>query len=326
MKALLVLSVLVPVSLLVTFRLTGVLAGPQKPQKPESITAEAVEWSQERPADTVRINDSVVNDYTGGGVSVELRASLDQYLVGFGYGGRSYIDIALSGNASVLNGSVETARVVLSDRDKSTQVNAPNSDLWTMRNLTISDLASEGTDDYKLVNDTKAYLTFATVNRPSDVFFKLFVDWILSSPSNQSDSLDAALELTYRSGEAYETLVLPLRLNLVAYNNNSFETAMEIHDGNYTRLYIGGADVSDYYKVYRVAGQRIKVSADSSAWRPSALFTMYLYDPQRNPMASATSIPRWVQSIEFTTNSTGYWYIEVRHDYVDGLYSLGVSQ
>ena len=54
------LSIIVPVSLLATFRLTGVLP---EPPKPETITVETVSWNMSRPSDFTTVDERVENVY-----------------------------------------------------------------------------------------------------------------------------------------------------------------------------------------------------------------------------------------------------------------------
>jgi len=321
-----ILSIVVPIGLLTALRLTGFVAGPLEP---ESFTVRTVEWIQERPVGYVRINDTVQNIYRDGNLSAAFNITVEDYGVSSLFGGSDLVSLTVIGTASVPDGSVEMARVVFREDFEPSEVR-----FWflhfdsTLRNLSFSDYAATDLSESKLTDDTKAFVTFVGENTPSNVYFRFMALWVLRSPSNQSHSLKVALELTYRAGQAYERVILPVKLDLLIDDNNSFETATEIQDGNYTRLYIGGTDVHDYYKVYRVEGQRIQVSADSSAWLREAVpfFTLYLCDPQQNPTAAANQYPKYVQNLEFIANSTGYWYIEVRNDGSGGFYSLGVSQ
>jgi hypothetical protein len=55
------LSIMIPVGLLATFRLTGVL---EEPPTPEIITTETVKWSMQRPAETIfEIGETIENSY-----------------------------------------------------------------------------------------------------------------------------------------------------------------------------------------------------------------------------------------------------------------------
>ncbi len=334
MKVFFILSIVAPIGLLTAFRVTGLIPGSSVSEYPEYLRVDAVNWVQERPASYVLFNDTVTNRYVDRDLTSEFRLVVDRYNDYNFYLSRPSLSVILSGSASVPDGWVESSRVVFSEHG-STQVgifaNFNSASEIEVKNLTVIDLADGVYNDNenKLANDTKAYVTFSAVNRPNRVYFWLYADWIIQTPMNQSHSLDAVLEFTYRSGQIYDTVALPIRLDFVGDNNNTFETAIEINAGNHTRFYIGGSDVRDFYKIYCLAGQRIKVAADSSPWLSFGGvpdFTLYIYDPQRNPIAAADQHPYYVQNIELTTNSTGYWYIEVRNDSSAGFYSLVISQ
>ncbi len=332
MKAFFILSIVAPISLMTAFRLTGLVAGPMEPVEPRTFTVEPVEWVQERPVSMIGIKDTVQNVYQNGNLLVVFNVIVDDFDYTSLYGGSDVVSVIAVGTADIHGGSVETARVVFRESFKPSEVHFGALPAFlhdsTLRNLSFSEYAATDLFESKLTNDTKAFLTVVGENTPDTIYFSFPAKWVLRSASNQSHSLEAALELTYRTELASERVILPIKIDLLVDDNNSFETAAEIKDGNYTRLYIGGADVRDYYKVHRTAGQQIRLSADSSAWLWEAVpyFTLYLYDPQQNQMAAADQHPHYMQRLEFLANSTGYWYIEVRIDGSGGFYSLVISQ
>jgi len=172
----------------------------------------------------------------------------------------------------------------------------------------------------------KAFMSLEGINRPKSVHFDGIVHWILRSPQNKTHSMEIATELVYHNGTAYKKVVQPFQLKIGPDDNDSFETAKEIHEGYYPKLYIGpeDGDKKDYYKIYAAQGQRIKITANATSIT-APFFVLYLYDPEQN-FVFASEREDHVQTIDFVVNSTGFWFIEIRIYASHGFYSIGVNQ
>jgi hypothetical protein len=102
---------------------------------------------------------------------------------------------------------------------------------------------------------------------------------------------------------------------------NSRDQALAISSGSGTG-YLDSTDTNDYYKVNVTSGGQISaILAPPSG----SDFDLYLYDPNGSQVASSTLSGSQTDTINYTTTSTGDWYIRVYRYSGDGTYSLQVS-
>lgn len=334
-KPLTLLSIIVPVSLLVSFRLTGILSGPEGPVTiAETITLETVKWELERPYSHIHIRESVRGFYEK---EIKLSQEIliyDYHTESWGYGGSDYVVLIINVTAALQAGFVNNVNITFREDYENSEIHFFEVQAWPMfyshvENLSIIDYAH-----HLLGSDLKAFMELAGVNQPKSVHFDGIVHWILCNQKNKTRLMEIATELVYYNGTAYTKVVQTFQLKIAPDGNDSFDTAQEIREGYYTRLYIGPSDVGDirdYYKIYVAKGQSIKVYVNGTAWswsilhNPAPDFGLYLYDPERNLVVAKES-RSYFEIIDVVANSTGFWFIEVRILENLGFYSLSVNQ
>jgi hypothetical protein len=76
MASLTLLSIMLPISLLATFRLTGVI---QEPPTPQIITVETVSWNMSRPSNYIILDVLGRNHYSDDIVSVNFSINIVTY-------------------------------------------------------------------------------------------------------------------------------------------------------------------------------------------------------------------------------------------------------
>jgi hypothetical protein len=194
-----------------------------------------------------------------------------------------------------------------------------------MQGFSIADMRNGVRDSFIVLEGT---------GHPETVSFRVPVYWILSSPGNQTHQLGVVSEIVYFNGSVFKKVVQPFQFRLIGDNNNSFDTADEIHEGFHPRFSLGpsGGDPRDYYRINLTQGERLRVTVDARTWtwprslNPAPYFTVHIYDPARNPGVAEEGRSDVFKSIDFVADSSGFWFIEVRLDGSLGFYSLGVNQ
>lgn len=175
-----------------------------------------------------------------------------------------------------------------------------------------------------------ASATALTYDYVVDASLSLVVDWILRTPNNvgaHSLTITATLEYygySIITGEIITKNPISTSVNLKIGpdNNDSPETAQPISTGWTYRLYIGGYDADDYYKIYVNTGYRLYVYVQRPS-EPKPDLDLYIYNPGRSQKAYVTIPPNTY--VEITADLSGYWFIKLhlREDY--GFYNLYVS-
>ena len=322
-EAVLLFSVIVPIGLLATFRLTGVLHGP--PTISRTTTADMAYWNMSRPAGILNIEEKITNTYHEDAFSSSLNIHLCTYIENDGlyFYNDDVLWFSLTANANTSFGFIYSMHIESSETDKYAKLHFDEQELDSteLYNLTQK----------RVVDGTylqKAVFEAISIGQPKECALKMGSRvWVFFDENNLDHWVTITLEIVYFDGAIYRQVSIPIRLGILLDNNDSFETAFEIQPGTYPKLFLGHYDAQDYYKIYLTQGQRIDVHVDTTpyiAGNPSPVFELYLYDPTRILKANSTNGWEYYRTLSFTSGSTGYWYIETRIIACYGFYTLTV--
>jgi len=317
-KALFILSIVAPVGLLAAFRLTGILEEPITIS--ESIRLDAVERRLERPSAMIDIHEMIPISFMHDGLCLNITILVDEYIDKFlDYGGADFLDIIVTLNASTLKGHIESIDFAFSDDYERAQIDVVPFDIGPqIQNLSIRDLKSMARE---------AFMNLTGVNCPKSVNLWTPISWILRSPYSQAHLLKVVFKLVYFNGTAYREIVQPFQLGLSPDSNNSFEEAVEVFEGRYLKLFIGGEDPKDFYKIYATQGEKIRISVDSASWSSLKPYLgLCIYDSEGIPRVRSREWISFFETIDFVANSTGFWFIEVRILSHWGYYSMEINR
>ena len=321
-KASLLLSIIIPMSLLATFRITGVLQGPIVVSEVE--TLETIMWETERPDEVISLDNSVNSTYEGE-IKLFQEIFVGHYVdVAGKYGGSDYIMLCINITASTLNGYMQNIRLTLRDQYEKAQLHIPedkinpakydNPPSKYIKNLTVTDYEHWARE---------VFADLAGINSPKTASFWISADWILQSSYNQTHVMEAIFETIYFNGTSYKKIVQPFQITIKSDANDSLDTAETIEQGTTYLLYLGGRDKEDYYKIHVDEGYTISINANTTSRPHVAHFSLDLYNPQ-NKWAVGSST-NYVHSLSFTANSAGEWLIRVHLDLNGGFYSLTIN-
>ena len=335
-KVLTLLSIVVPVGLLASFRLTGILPSPEEPIIiAETTTLDVTRWEFERMGDFYRLEDTLEGFYEGDNFSV----TLDMLVWAYGeyghYGGSDCLKLIVNVSASSTIGHVESLNLFFRDNLYNSRIHY----YYTNPYIITENLSRVYFKDWA----REVYINFTGVNNPGSVYFWGPIDWIMYSPANQSHEMDAFFEATYFNGTVYKRVVQPFQLRLIGNDDNdSFETADEI-GFNSVRAYADDnfGDPEDYYKIWLEEGQVVQAELllpnnqrmfrgpdDTVGYRYNTELQLYLYNPMHEMMNySVKRYDAWVRQVTSTIDFTGWWYIKVESVYWvgRGVYVLNVT-
>ena len=317
-KTALLLSLIIPIGLLATFKITGVVREPATVS--ETITLEPVKWELERPGGMITIKDTVESFYDDESISLCSSVYLGHYL---DFPEHEISPIIMNVTVTLPTGFVNDVNITFWEGYEYSEVGFFEVHAWPKfyshgENLSIVDYAHHLSGE-----GLKAFMELAGVNRPKSVHFSGIVHWILGSPIDQTHVMEAAVELVYFNGTVYKRLVQPYQLKVGPDDNNSFETADTIGQGADSWLYLGGYDVEDYYKIHVEQGHVISINV-SGTLLPKPAFYLDLYDPAGEWKAGSS---RWDYShtVTYVADSAGDWFIRTRVYENYGFYSLAVN-
>lgn len=212
LKALFVLSIVAPVSILVSLRLSGVLREPVIIS--ETIILEAVKWEFQRLNQSVDILDKLNTTYTSDGLSANM-----------------YVLVVSYHNNSIFSDDNDFLRIIMMINSTSTNPNSfieslhvifhrdvqPSLVDWLGTSLNFDNLSLTGAasgwtsgEDYG-----EAYVMLTGLNYTNSIHFQATVEWSLLTLNNQTHQLEVACELIYYNGTAYKKIVQPFQLKIV---------------------------------------------------------------------------------------------------------------
>lgn len=324
--ALSLMAVVLPVGLLLGFKLTGVLPDPPKP---ETITLEAVKWELERPGGHINMNERIESIYDE---NLAIKQSIlvnDFYHRMQDYGRSDYIAITINVTATIQEGYIENVYLVFHENYDRSKVWVPSPEDYpgfyqSLRELSIVDWAYGFNRWWLLNNSTKAFIKAEGVNHPSTVHFWGSAHWILRSKNNQTHQIEIVSEVTYFNGTTYKKVVQPFHLKIGPDDNDSFDTAKEISEGTHSRLHLGGYDAEDYYKIHVDEGYLLNVYATSYPASVEPDFYLAIYSPEKE-RKNGSAKHGYSHSVSLVADSTGYWFIKTSIFENHGFYMLEVT-
>ena len=213
LKVLMLLSVVLPIGLLVSFRLAGIL---QKPTT-GTTTLEAVKWEFQRPYPNqyIDIFDEIGSTYTVNEISATLHFIIWDYVPGsmerIPPGDRIYAEIKINATTTDPKGFVDSVSVFFRNDSKPSNVILLRTYI-NFVNLSLVDIMEERNPEAY----AKTYVWLRSVNNPSKIYFSALNEWfLLDASSNRPHQMEVAYELTYYNGTVYKKLIQPFQLKIL---------------------------------------------------------------------------------------------------------------
>lgn len=204
------MAVVLPVSLLVTFRLTGIL--PELPL--ETITVDAVGWNMSRPSDLSLVNETVKNFCADGSASVSLDVLSYTYYENAGFWlGFDVVRAMVSVNASVEEGFIESLAVSFLEVDGHAALDIDqNYDRIELVNLEVASIR-DWSGLYFGGNAFFKAVSIGNRNMPTQNFFSHGCSMIKNDVNRQ---ITLTLVATYYNGIARQEVTIPIQLKVIA--------------------------------------------------------------------------------------------------------------
>ena len=200
------LSIIAPMSLLVAFRLTGVL---REPPTPETITIDEVAWQMERPSKYTRIEEIVENAYEDHTVLIKASVSIHSYFengLADPYWNRDGIAFRVNVNATAFEGSIASILVEFSPLSVNSTIYF-NPTFASYHNVTVTRIKGIGT------STGVTYIAGKVSGSPCSL--RLPSHWVFTYQNLENHQLKVNIRITYSNGETYQTIVLPIILRVL---------------------------------------------------------------------------------------------------------------
>jgi len=199
------LSILAPISLLVAFRLSGVL---REPFASERFTVDKVMWEMERPSEYTRIEKVIESTYTDYLISIDSSVSVHQYYengLARPYNGRDGISFEVNVNATAIEGFIEFVAIEFY-RDANSTVYAAHK-FSNYQNVIVTHIKG-------LSRDTDlTYIGAKVTKSPCSMIMPAY--WVFTNQGLENHLLEVDVEVTYSNGATYRKIVAPIILEVL---------------------------------------------------------------------------------------------------------------
>lgn len=208
-KATVLLSIIIPISLLATFRLAGILP---EPPTPETITTDAVSWNMSRPTQTIVIDMSVNNSYAREAVLVGFCLYIAGYRENFPtlpYGDLDSVDKFVFADVSIKQGYIHSITVRLSRSNDNSFLNIiDDPDRTKLSNLTKK-------ETWNNIYSSEVLFEATAVNKPAECSLMFTVSWMFNDQNNENHFVTVTLETIFFDGTIYRKLVIPIQFGVL---------------------------------------------------------------------------------------------------------------
>jgi len=211
------LAVVLPVSLLVTFRLTGIL-----PEPLETITMDPVSWQMDRPSDHVYINERVENNYASHNVSAMMGVYVTSYQensrdipFAYGHSRRDGVTFRPYINLTFTQGFVESILIEfrLLEADASIFVHSEREESIYVLSPPLKEYNSSVTDiKWYAENLDTAFIEAQALQSPCGLETQAY--WIFDDENDKRHQLEVMLEIDYFKGTTHQKITVPLVLQM----------------------------------------------------------------------------------------------------------------
>lgn len=218
--ALSLVAVVLPISLLVTLRLTGILPEPCMHAPLETITVEPASWQMDRPSGHVYVNERIENNYTSHEVSARIGAYVTSYQensrsIPFAYGhtGRDGVIFTPYVNLTFTHVLVESILIKfrLLEANASIFILSSHEESIYVFNPPLKEYNTSVTDiKWYAENLDTAFIKAQALRSPCGLQTQVY--WIFHDENDQGHQLEVTLEIMYLDRTTHQKITVPIIL------------------------------------------------------------------------------------------------------------------
>jgi hypothetical protein len=206
-KAAVLLSIVIPICLLTTFRLTGILP---EPQTPETTTIGTVSWNISRPNDSLIIEESVSNHYTDNTFSSNMNIHVFSFYCNDGtFYYHDVLTFALEVETNTSEGFIHSIHVESSNIDEFSFLMFKGS----LMQIELTNLVQRRIADGSYLHP--ALLEATSIDNPTECALSINPIWMLSDEKDIDQRLTITIAILYFDGTIYRKVNIPIQLGVM---------------------------------------------------------------------------------------------------------------
>jgi len=209
-KTSLLLSIILPISLFVSLRMTGILSGPVAVS--QTITATTLHWNMSRPMKYGIINEEIIDLYSDKNVSINLTllvASYHENEPGAPSNGRDYVKVEVVIMANISKGFTHSISAGFSEMNEYATAFTSESCVYRAENLRVERIQNWGT------GERATSLEATPVDSRKSWGIYISFAWIFFDSNDEDHSAVVRLELLHYDGVAFREISMPIELKVL---------------------------------------------------------------------------------------------------------------
>jgi len=210
-----ILSVILPISLLATFRFTGTISGPVEIS--ETVIAETASLNITRPEKYRIFNELIENLHVDAVVSINFSLIVGSYHEnepGYPSDGKDDVSVGAIMHSNVNTGFIYSAKILFSKVDINAALRIPRFSGMPLGSIKLGNLKAEKIQ-YRSTDEQGVYIEAMGIGQPRNCTLEICVFWVFLDENNVKHETIATLELVHFNGVHYRKVVIPIRLEVV---------------------------------------------------------------------------------------------------------------
>jgi len=307
-----VLAIIIPISVLTTFKLTGII--PEPPTIAETIEMKTVTLEFDRPFKDVKA-PPIVNSYVDENVLINVSTLSIEYGEQSAFNNRDCVETSLWINTTAFHGFIYSAEFSC-DVDNVSWVTDGYHYYINMYNATVAEHDATA---------NRIYYKFRVSNSP--VAVRIPLNWIyLDGDGSVDHQLSLSVCTVHYNGTAYREVIIPLMIRVIRDVGGTFEDAKMLELGE-TFGSLDTGDRSDIYAINLEKNQSVLMSL-TLLWDSD--FNLYLYDQNLQELAASAQLGNQTETITYAIDATGIYYVRIEFilwlgHKCDGMYQLKIE-
>jgi hypothetical protein len=196
------LSMLIPISLLATLRMVGIVP------EPLGIRVEGIKYSMNRPSNTKDVDVWTNNSYTDSGSSIDFSVLIKYYIENHQERG-DHIELKMLLEANTDYGFIRSVLLRLSRGDTQAYLDIMEDTDWIiLQNLSIEKILDQR-------ESNEAYVEAISPNRSKQALLAMFVFWMFVDENDVNHWAAITAEVTYFNGRTQQEVILPINVEVL---------------------------------------------------------------------------------------------------------------
>lgn len=202
------LAIIIPISVLTTFKLSGII--PEPPTIAKTIETETITWNMTRPSNYTIINKWIKNGYNDQIALTSLNVHIASYFENDPAFDTDCLWFTINFSTKTVEGFVHSMSIELLPTDSDSYLLVHLLEPWPkLYNLEMKNILTEGRANQQACVYTAGFM------QSKECSCEIIVSWHFVDENNTNHQVNAAIKSVYYNSTDYNEVVMPLQLQVL---------------------------------------------------------------------------------------------------------------